>query len=80
MSNKESRYIGCEECGAYYICDYCFYDFKEKYETQIKEEMARNESSDESDASNEDEIKKQPKPMGHPNCIYCWSKRTLTDM
>lgn len=81
VTTKDSRYIGCEECGSYQICDYCYYDFKEKYETQVKEEMARNESSDDSEFSNEEENKQSiPKEQGTPNCIYCWSKKTLTDM
>jgi len=32
VNKNDSRFVDCMECGTYNICDYCFYDFKEKKE------------------------------------------------
>jgi len=48
----------------------------------MKEDQVRkeNDSSEDSDCSEEDLSKCKAKAQGHPNCVYCWSKKTLTDM
>lgn len=74
ITMQEGRLIDCQECGSYHICDYCFKDYKEKNDQEKEDEENKSELSEDYD-----EEDKKPK-RGEMTCVYCWSKKTLTDM
>lgn len=53
----------------------CYDDYLEKAENQVKHKNLEDTSDSENDQENKSE-------ENHENikCIYCWSKKTLTDM
>jgi hypothetical protein len=40
--------------------------------------MEENKQSESDDSDSEDELRSEKKAQS--SCVYCWSKRTLTDM
>lgn len=87
---SECKQFDCPECGKYNICEYCFLDYKDKNDNQGSNSNGESDSEEnQSNGSDEDEGHKGSKPkVGKSNkeqgnqisCIYCWSKKTLTDM
>lgn len=87
VTQNDSRFVDCLDCGSYYICHYCFYDIKDRRDEQMKEDQIRRQqesNSDSGDSQDEEEkaneLRHFESSTAHPNCIYCWSKTTLTDM
>ena len=51
VSAGESRFVDCEDCGSYHLCDYCFLDFKSKKQAE--------EMLDKKEGSSDEELEKR---------------------
>ena len=53
VSGAESRFIDCEDCGSYHLCDYCFNDFKDKKDQEFNSQLQKIKQEDSSDEAYE---------------------------